>query len=83
MEKKFFVTNEKYKEGFVLSEYKGRWQLIAAKQGSDKVFEKWGEIEISKDKTKKLPVSIDLGEKPVEVLRSVIESLIETIEAPF
>ena len=79
MEKKFFVTNEKYKEGFVLSEYKGRWQLIAAKQGTDKVFEKWGEIEIGKDKTKRLPISVDLGENPVAVLKEVIA----TLDAPF
>lgn len=79
MDKKFFVTNEKYKEGFVLSEYKGRWQLIAAKQGTDKVFERWGEIEIGKDKTKRLPISIDLGENPVDVLNEVIAAL----DAPF
>ncbi len=75
MEKKFFCTNEKYKEGFVLSEYKGRYQLIAAKQGSEKVFEKWGELEIGKDKTKRLPISVDLGDDPVPVLKAVLSAL--------
>ena len=70
--KPFFMTNEKYKEGFVVSEYNGTWQLIAAKKGEDRVFEKWGEMEIGKDKTTRLPVSISLGTNPTTVIKKLL-----------
>jgi hypothetical protein len=76
-DKPFFLTDNKYDEGFVISKYDNKWQLIAARKPQDKVFEKWGDLEIGKDKKKRLPVSVSLGDDPVAVLSKVIEALIE------
>jgi len=78
----FFITNPKYKEGFVVKEYNGQVQLIAAKQGTDKIYETWGEIEIAKDKKKRLPVAVNLGSDPIAVLTLLMEHISSKGEAP-
>lgn len=79
---KFFLTDSQYNRGFELSEYKGEWSLIAARQwegrdGSMKVSQTWGEIEVSKDKTKHLPVAVKLGSKQnaIDTLKAVLKEL--------
>ena len=71
----FIETDHKYGTGFEITEYKGTVRLVAAKQVGDKVHQKWGEIEIGKDKTKRLPVAVELGDKEfaVRTLKAVIE----------
>lgn len=73
----FFKTNDQYNTGFTLNEYKGTFSLIAARESNDKVYERWGDIEIGKDKKKRLPVSVELGEvkAAISVLRAVIDKL--------
>jgi hypothetical protein len=67
----FIETNPQYGTGFEISEYKGKISLISAKQGKDKVFQKWGEIEIGTDKTKRLPVSVELGDSKEAAVRTL------------
>ncbi len=74
----FYRTDEKYGEGFELSEYNGQFSLIAARESNTgKVFQRWGEIEIGKDKTKRLPVAVKLGsrDEAIDTLEAVIEEL--------
>jgi hypothetical protein len=75
----FIETNHQYGTGFEINEYKGKISLISARQGKDKVFQKWGEIEIGKDKTKRLPVSVELGdskEAAVATLKATIQFIL-------
>lgn len=76
----FIETNSKYGSGFVIQEYNGKISLVSARQGKDKVWLKFGEIEVGKDKTARLPVSVDLGEGPESALRS-LRSAAEMIKA--
>ena len=78
----FIMTNPEYNEGVLVTTYKGKYQLIAAKQGNDKIFQTWAEFEFGKDKTKKrLPVSVNLGADPVAVLEKIREAI--SGEEPF
>ncbi|HHT9146000.1 MAG TPA: hypothetical protein ACFYD4_10045 [Candidatus Wunengus sp. YC61] len=67
----FLETNQKYGTGFEISEYQGKISLVAAREYNGKVYKKWGEIEIGKDKTKHLPVSVELGEGKEAAVRSL------------
>jgi len=40
----FITTNEKYQGGFVIQSYKGKISLVAARQGKDKTYLKFGAI---------------------------------------
>ncbi len=74
----FFLTNEKYSSGFVLNEYKDEFSLIAAREGKNgSIFQQWGDLEVGKDKTKRLPVAIRLGDRAtaIQVLREVLGEL--------
>jgi hypothetical protein len=77
MPNKFFLTDAQYSDGFELAEYNGTYSLIAARQSNDKVYQKWGELEIGKDKKKRLPVSVKLGDRyaAIDVLKNVIAEL--------
>ncbi len=75
----FLETNTKYGTGFEIQEYQGRISLVAARQYKDKIFQKWGDIEIGKDQTKRLPVAVELGdskEAAVRTLKSTIEFIL-------
>ena len=64
----------------VIKEYRGKISLIAAKESKEgKVFEKWGDIEIGKDLTAHLPVSVPLG-SPADALKT-IEAIYKVIKA--
>ncbi len=67
----FIITNEKYQTGFEIQNYKGRIQLVSGKQGRDKVFLKFGEIEVAKDKTQRLPVSVEIGDSKEAAVRTL------------
>lgn len=72
----FIEVNSKYGTGFEITEYNGTISLVSARQYKDKVYQKWGEFEIGKDKTKHLPVSVELGEGPdkaIAALRAAAE----------
>ena len=73
----FFLVNEQYGEGFELNEYNGEYSLIAARQSGEKVYQRWGDIEVAKDKKKRLPVSVRLGnkERAIDTLRKVLFTL--------
>lgn len=76
----FFLVDRKYGEGFVVSEFKGKVSLIAAREDqAGKIWQRWGEIEIGKNKTAKLPVSVPLGE-PSEAIK-VLQAAINAIRA--
>ena len=77
----FIMTNPEYNEGVLVTTYKGKYRLIAAKQGKDKVFQTWADVEIGKDKKKRLPVSVNLGADPVAVLEKIREAISD--ENPF
>lgn len=69
----FIETDEQYHSGFEVNEYAGKWSLISARtwtgrDGDERVSQKWGEIEIGKDKTKRLPVSVELGKDPQQAI---------------
>jgi hypothetical protein len=78
---KFFETNPKYHEGFVVQEYGGQFSLIAArkyttKDGEDKIAQTWGDVEVGKLKTKKrLPMAVNLGSDPAKVLTELLAVL--------
>jgi hypothetical protein len=77
---KFFETDEKYHEGFVISEYNGKISLIAArkytKDGEEKIVQIWGDVEVGKQKTKKrLPMAVNLGTEPEAVLIKLLAAL--------
>jgi ribulose bisphosphate carboxylase small subunit len=67
----FVETDRKYHSGFEVLEYKGKVQFIQAKQPQDKVWQVWGEIEIGKDKTKRLPVSVEIGQNRKEAIKTL------------
>lgn len=79
----FIETSEKYHSGFVVQEYKGIYSLVSARQyetrdGEMKTALRFGEIEIGKDKTARLPVAVELGstkEEAIETLRIVLMHL--------
>jgi len=74
----FICTNEQYSSGFEVNEYQGRISLISARESNGKIYQKWGEQEIGKDKTKRLPVSVELGssrEDAIENLKMAIAKL--------
>jgi len=74
----FIRTNEQFGSGFEVNEYQGRYSLISAREYQGKIFQKWGELEIGKDKTKRLPVAIELGmsrEEAIENLKMAIAKL--------
>ena len=81
----FVETDSKYHSGFEVVEYKGKWSLIRAKQGTDKVWQVWGDIEIGKDKKKRLPVAVELGDRQeaIEALERVLDWLKGEEEMPF
>ncbi len=76
----FIETDSKYQSGFEISNYRGKISLIAAREYKDKVYQKWGELEIGKDKTKRLPVSVELGNSPEEAIKT-LQATIEFIKA--
>lgn len=67
----FIETNEKYGTGFEINEYKGKISLISARQYNGKVYQKWGDIEIGKENTKRLPVSVELGDSKDAAIRTL------------
>lgn len=72
----FFETNSQYHSGFVIQEYKGKWSLVSARQyetrdGEMKTALRFGEIEIGKDRTAKLPVAVELGSTKEEAIQSL------------
>ena len=67
----FILTNQQYGSGFEVNEFQGRISLIAAREYNDKIFQKWGEIEVGKDKTKRLPVSVELGNSKEEAINNL------------
>lgn len=79
----FIETNEKYHSGFVVQEYRGTWSLVSARQyetrdGEMKTALRFGEIEIGKDRTAKLPVAVEIGstkQEAIETLRIVLMHL--------
>jgi hypothetical protein len=87
----FIQTDEKWHSGFEVSEYNGKYYLTKARQytdreGNEKVAQTWGELEIGKDKTKHLPVSVELGmgkEAAIKALEGAIEYLKGEEDVPF
>jgi hypothetical protein len=81
----FIETNDQYGSGFVIAEYQGRYSLIAARKSGDKVYQKWGEIEVAKDKTKRLPVSVELGSSKDEAIGALALAIrfLDGNESPF
>lgn len=74
----FLLTDRQYGEGFQVSEFKGKISLIAAREDqAGKIWQRWGEIEIGKNKTAKLPVAVPLGEpnEAIKVLQAAIEAI--------
>lgn len=79
----FFETNSQYHSGFVIQEYKGKWSLVSARQyetrdGEMKTALRFGEIEIGKDRTAKLPVAVEIGstkQEAIETLRVILMHL--------
>ena len=72
----FIETNEKYHSGFVVQEYKGIYSLVSARQyetrdGEMKTALRFGEIEIGKDKTARLPVAVELGSTKEEAIQNL------------
>lgn len=76
----FILTDRKYGEGFEIKEFKGVISLIAAREDQKgKIWQRWGDIEIGKDKTSHLPVAIRLGD-PGEAIKT-LEAAIKAIKA--
>ena len=80
----FIETNTKYHSGFEIQEYEGKFSLVSARKPDNKVYIVWGEIEIGKDKTKKMPVRVDLGskEQAISALKQAI-AFLSSDEVPF
>ena len=72
MSDSYIETSEQYHSGFELSEYGGKYRLIAAKKPQDKVYQQWGELEIGKDKTTKLPVAVEIGNTKDEAIANLL-----------
>lgn len=76
----FILTDRKYGEGFVIKEFKGVVAFISAREATNgKIYERWGDIEIGKDKTSHLPVAIRLGD-PGEAIKT-LEAAAKAIRA--
>ncbi len=82
----FFMTNEKYGDGFKLDEYKGVYSISSVQKGKDgKEYQRWATIEIGADKRQqKIPLAVKLGDKDmaVEALRAMLNELIGTEPIP-
>lgn len=71
----FIMTDEQYKSGFMLDEYKNSYSLVAARQ-----YDKDGELQTAKEwafpqdkerkpRAKAIPVKIELGPKDIAIKR--------------
>jgi hypothetical protein len=67
----FVETDRKYNSGFEVTEYKGRVSFVKAREYKEKVYQTWGEIELGKDKTKRLPVSVEIGQSKEEAIKTL------------
>jgi len=72
----FIETNERYRNGFIVQEYKGVFSLVSARQyeardGETKTALRFGEIEIGRDKTARLPVAVELGSTKEEAIQNL------------
>jgi len=75
----FFMTNEKYREGFTLEEYKGVYSINSVQKGTDdKEYQRWCKIELGKEKKEQsIPLGVKLGDKDmaIEALKAMLEEL--------
>jgi len=82
----FFMTNEKFRDGFKLDEYKGAYSISSVQMGKDeKEYPRWCKIELGKEKREqKIPLAVKLGDKDmaVEALRAMLNELIGTEPIP-
>ncbi|HAR34678.1 MAG TPA: hypothetical protein DCR95_11525 [Desulfobacter sp.] len=77
IEDNYFVTNEKYRRGFKVEEYKGEISIVACNEGKEgQIFPEWVSPQGSDRKPKKkddgsyvmLPLKIKLGDSPESAL---------------
>lgn len=66
----FYKTNSEYGNGGDLNEYKGRFFIHAAREGSDgKVYSEWAfpQDKDRKAKDKAIPVKVELGDRETAI----------------
>lgn len=57
----FIETDKEWHRGIEISEYKGKIQLVQARQWQGEIKQSWADQEVGKDKKMRLPVSVTLG----------------------